>query len=425
MVRDAKVEAEFSYCGRWRVSAVDPSRSILSKRVRSIKQSPSNYANQLATELKAQGRDIISLALGEPDFPTPEHIKEAAIEAMRLNQTRYTTVDGITALKQAVCEKFRRENELEYKPEQISIGTGGKQVIYNALLCTLDPGDEIIVPAPYWVSYTDMAVLAEAVPVKVPCLPEHGFKLQPEQLERAITPRTRWLMLNSPNNPSGAVYSRDELKALAEVLLRHPHVWVMTDDMYEHLRYDGIEFATIAQVEPRLYERTLTVNGVSKAYAMTGWRIGFGGGAKVLIDAMRKMQSQCTSSPNSIAQMAAIAALSGPQGFFAERAAIFQGRRDLVVEAVNRIPGLSCPKPQGAFYVFPLCSGWIGKRTPQGKVLATDQDVAIYLLEGAEVAVVQGNAYGVSPNFRISYATSMELLEEGLARIRRAGGQLA
>ena len=406
------------------MSAADLARAILSQRVRNIKQSPSNYANQLATEMKARGRDIISFALGEPDFPTPEHVKEAAIEAMRRNQTRYTTVDGLTALKEAACRKFRRENGLEYTPDQISISTGGKQVIYNTLLCTLDPGDEIIVPAPYWVSYTDMAILAEAVPVTVPCLQEHGFKLQAEQLARAITPRTRWLMLNSPNNPSGAIYTRDELRALADVLLEHPHVWVLTDDMYEHLRYDGIEFATIAQVEPRLYERTVTVNGVSKAYAMTGWRIGFGGGPKFLIDAMRKMQSQCTSNPNTIAQLASIAALDGPKDFMAERIAIFQARRDLVVDAVNRIPGLSCPTPQGAFYVFPSCSGWIGRRTPQGKVLANDQDVAIYLLESAEVAVVQGDAYGISPNFRISYATSIELLEEGLARIRRAAEQL-
>ena len=407
------------------MSAADLARTILSQRVRNIKQSPSNYANQLATELKAQGRDIISFALGEPDFPTPEHVKEAAVDAMRRNQTRYTTVDGITALKEAVCRKFRRENGLEYTPEQISIGTGGKQIIYNALLCTLNPGDEIIVPAPYWVSYTDQAILAEAVPVTVPCLQEHGFKLQAEQLERAITPRTRWLLLNSPNNPSGAIYTREELRALADVLLEHPHVWVLTDDMYEHLRYDGIDFATIAQVEPRLHERTVTVNGVSKAYAMTGWRIGFGGGPKFLIDAMRKMQSQCTSNPNTIAQLASITALDGPKDFMAERIAVFQTRRDLVVDAVNRIPGLSCPTPQGAFYVFPSCSGWIGKRTPQGKVLANDQDVAIYLLEAAEVAVVQGDAYGISPNFRISYATSVELLEEGLARIRRAGEQLS
>ncbi|MCC6533792.1 MAG: pyridoxal phosphate-dependent aminotransferase [Burkholderiales bacterium] len=406
------------------MNAPDSAARIISKRVRSIKQSPSNYANQLAMEMKARGRDIISFAQGEPDFPTPEHVKQAAIEALRKDFTHYTMVDGIVELKQAICRKFKRENGLDYKPEQISVSTGGKQVIYNAFQATLDAGDEVIVPAPYWVSYIDQAVLCEAVPVAVACLQEHGFKLQPEQLERAITARTRWLVLNSPSNPSGATYTRAELAALAEVLLRHPQVWVLTDDMYEHLRYDGRQFATIAEVEPRLYERTLTVNGVSKAYAMTGWRIGYGAGAKFLIEAMRKLQSQSTSNPNSIAQMAVIAALDGPQEIVAERTAIFQARRDRVVGALNRIPGLSCPNPEGAFYVFPSCTGWIGKRTPQGKVLATDQDVALYLLEVAEVAVVQGDAYGISPNFRISYATSMDQLDEGIARIERAARQL-
>ncbi|MCC7082426.1 MAG: pyridoxal phosphate-dependent aminotransferase [Burkholderiales bacterium] len=401
-----------------------PSREFLSQRVRSIKQSPSNYLGQVAVEMRARGRDVISFAQGEPDFATPEHVKQAAIEAMRQDFTHYTTVDGIAELKQAICRKFKRENGLDYIPQQISVSNGGKQVIYNAFQATLDPGDEVIVPAPYWVSYIDQAILCEGIPVAVPCLQEHGFKLQAEQLERAITPRSRWLVLNSPNNPSGATYKRSELAALAEVLLRHPHVWVLTDDMYEHLRYDGAEFSTIAQIEPRLYERTLTLNGVSKAYAMTGWRIGWGGGAKVLIDAMRKLQSQCTSNPNSIAQMAAIAALDGPQGFIAERNAIFQQRRDLVVDGLNRIPGLSCPRPEGAFYVYPSCAGWIGKRTPEGKVLANDGDVAAYLLEAAEVAVVQGDAYGISPNFRISYATSVDQLEEGLRRIRRAGERL-
>ncbi len=401
-----------------------PSREFLSQRVRSIKQSPSNYLGQVAVEMRARGRDVISFAQGEPDFATPEHVKQAAIEAMRQDFTHYTTVDGIAELKQAICRKFKRENGLDYTPQQISVSNGGKQVIYNAFQATLDPGDEVIVPAPYWVSYIDQAILCEGIPVAVPCLQEHGFKLQAEQLERAITPRSRWLVLNSPNNPSGATYKRSELAALAEVLLRHPHVWVLTDDMYEHLRYDGAEFSTIAQIEPRLYERTLTLNGVSKAYAMTGWRIGWGGGAKVLIDAMRKLQSQCTSNPNSIAQMAAIAALDGPQGFIAERNAIFQQRRDLVVDGLNRIPGLSCPRPEGAFYVYPSCAGWIGKRTPEGKVLANDGDVAAYLLEAAEVAVVQGDAYGISPNFRISYATSVDQLEEGLRRIRRAGERL-
>jgi aspartate aminotransferase len=404
--------------------ARESTREFLSRRVRSIKQSPSNYLNQIATEMRARGRDIVSFAQGEPDFPTPEHIKQAAVEAMRMDFTHYTVVDGISELKQAVCRKFRRENGLDYKPEQISVSNGGKQVIYNAFQATLDPGDEVIVPAPYWVSYIDQTIMSEGTPVPVACLQEHGFKLQPEQLERAITPRTRWLVLNSPNNPSGAIYSRAELEALADVLLRHPHVWVLTDDMYEHLRYDGAAFATIAQVQPRLYDRTLTVNGVSKTYAMTGWRIGWGAGAKGLIDAMRKLQSQSTTSPNSIAQMASIAALDGPQDFIAERNAIFRQRRDLVVDGLNGIPGLSCPKPEGAFYVYPSCAGWIGKRTPEGKALANDSDVAVYLLESAEVAVVQGDAYGISPNFRISYATSIEQLQEGLRRIRRAGERL-
>jgi len=398
---------------------------ILSKRVKSIKQSPSNYANQLAAERRAMGKDIISFAVGEPDFPTPDHIKQAAVEALRTDRTKYTIVDGLPELKQAICRKFKRENGLDYKPDQITVGTGGKQVIFNAMQATVNPGDEVIVPAPYWVSYTDMTILAEGTPVTVPCLAEHQFKLQPEQLERAIGPKSKWLMLNSPNNPSGATYTHEELRALADVLLRHPHVWVMTDDMYEHLLYDGRKFATIAQVEPRLMDRTLTVNGVSKAYAMTGWRIGYAGGPKQLIGAMRKMQSQSTSNPNSIAQYAAIAALDGPQDFIAERAAIFQARRDVVVEMLNSIPGISCHKPEGAFYVYPSCSGLIGKRTPEGKVLQNDQDVAVYFLEAADVAVVQGDAYGISPNFRVSYATSMELLKEGLARIKRAVERLS
>jgi aspartate aminotransferase len=402
----------------------DKNREFLSQRVRSIKQSPSNFLAQRAAEMRAQGHDVISFAQGEPDFPTPEHIKQAAVEAMRRDFTHYTVVDGIPELKQAICRKLKRENGLEYKPQQISVSNGGKQVIYNAFQATLDPGDEIIVPAPYWVSYIDQAILCEGQSVPVACLQEHGFKLQPEQLERAITPRTRWVVINSPNNPSGATYSRAELVALSQVLLRHPHVWVMTDDMYEHIRYDGGKFATIAEVEPRLYERTLTVNGVSKTYAMTGWRIGYGAGAKELIDAMRKIQSQTTTNPNSIAQMAAIAALDGPQDIVAERNAIFRQRRDLIVDGLNRIPGLSCPRPEGAFYVYPSCAGWIGKRTPQGKVLANDEDVGLYLLEQAGVAVVHGEAYGISPNFRISYACSMEVLEEGVRRIERAGKAL-
>jgi aspartate aminotransferase len=407
------------------MNAGPASRPLLSARARSIKQSPSNYVNQLATEMKAQGRDIISFAIGEPDFPTPEHVKQAAIEAMRRDLTHYTTVDGLADLKRAVCDKFRRENRIEYDRPQVSIGTGAKQVIYNALQATLDPGDEIVVPAPFYSPYEDMTLLAGAQCIGLPCLEEHGFKLQPEQLDRAIGARTRWLVLNSPNNPSGATYTREELRALGEVLLRRPHVWVLTDDIYEHLRYDDTTYATIAEAEPRLYERTLTVNGVSKAYAMTGWRIGYGAGPKVLIDAMRKLQSQSTSNPNSIAQMAAIAALDGPQQVVAERTAIFKARRDRVLELLRRIPGISCRTPEGAFYVYPNCAGWIGKRTPQGKRLANDSDVAIYLLEHAEVAVVQGEAYGVSPNFRISYATSMALIEEGIARIARAAERLA
>ncbi len=401
-----------------------PLQPLLSARARSIKQSPSNYANQLATEMKARGRDVISFAIGEPDFPTPEHVKAAATEALRRDQTHYTTVDGIADLKRAVCDKLRRENSLEYSSAQVSIGAGAKQVIYNALQATLDPGDEIVVPAPFYASYEDMALLAGARTIGLPCLEEHGFKLQPEQLDRAIGARTRWLLLNSPNNPSGATYNRDELRALADVLLHHEHVWVLTDDIYEHLRYDATRFATIAEVEPRLYERTLTVNGVSKAYAMTGWRIGYGAGPKHLIDAMRKLQSQSTSNPNSIAQMAAIAALDGPQQIVAERTAIFRARRDRIVELLRRIPGLSCRTPEGAFYAYPSCAGWIGKRTPQGKILASDADVALHLLEHAEVAVVQGEAYGVSPHVRLSYATSMERIEEGVARIARAAAQL-
>jgi aspartate aminotransferase len=406
------------------MTASDPALR-LSQRVRSIKQSPSNFLAQRAAEMRTQGRDIISFAQGEPDFATPEHIKQAAVEAMRRDITHYTVVDGIPELKQAICRKLERENGLDYKPQQVSVANGGKQIIYNAFQATLDPGDEIIVPAPYWVSYIDQSILCEGMAVPIACLQEHGFKVQPEQLERAITPRTRWVVINSPNNPSGATYSRSELAALAEVLLRHPHVMVMTDDMYEHIRYTEGKFATIAEVEPRLYERTLTVNGVSKTYAMTGWRIGYGAGPKELIDAMRKIQSQTTTNPNSIAQMAAIAALDGPQDIVAERNEIFRKRRDLVVDGLNQIPGLSCPRPEGAFYVYPSCAGWIGKRTPQGKVLASDEDVGLYLLEHAGVAVVHGEAYGISPNFRISYAASFEQLGEGVRRIRQAGERLA
>ena len=395
-------------------------RSIIASRMARIKQSPSNAANQRATELKAQGRDIVSLAIGEPDFLTPDNVKQSVVEAMARNKTRYTTVDGTLELKEAICAKFKRENGLDYAPEQITVGTGGKQVIFNALMATLDPGDEVIVPAPHWVSYTDMTLLAEGKPVIVPCPESAGFKLQPDDLERAITPKTKWFTLNSPCNPSGATYSHDELRQLTDVLLRHPHVWVMTDDMYEHLLYDGHRFATPAKVEPRLYDRTLTINGVSKAYAMTGWRIGYAGGAVELIRAMRKMQSQSTSNPSSISQAAAVEALNGPQDFIAERAAIFKQRRDVAVDMLNAAPGLRCHKPEGAFYVFPNCAGVIGKKTPEGTEIRNDQDFTIYLLESVGVAVVQGDAYGMSPYFRVSYATSMEQLKEGMTRIQRA-----
>ena len=339
---------------------------------------------------------------------------------MRREETKYTDVDGTAELKRAICVKFKRENGLDYRPDQITVGTGGKQVIHNALMCTLEPGDEVIVPAPHWVSYTDMTLLAEGKPVLVPSSAERGFKLHPKDLASAITPRTKWLILNSPCNPSGATYSYAELKQLTDVLLGHPQVWVLSDDMYEHLLYDDHKFATVAQVEPNLYERTLTVNGVSKTYAMTGWRIGYGGGPKPLIDAIRKMQSQSTSNPSSISQAAAVEALTGPQDFVRARAKIFQQRRDLAVDLLNRIPGLYCHKPEGAFYVFPSCAGLIGKTTPDEKVINTDQDLALYLLDAAGVAVVPGDAYSMSPYFRISYATSIELLKEGCARIQRA-----
>ncbi len=394
--------------------------SIVAKRMDRFPPSPSVVVTQRARQLRAEGRDIISLSIGEPDFPTPEHVKRAAVAAMERNQTKYTPIDGTPELKQAVCLKFRRDNGLSYTPEQITVGTGGKQVIHNAILSTVEPGDEVIIPTPYWISYSLMVMMAEGVSVHVPCRQENGFKLQPGDLDRAITPKTKWLMLNSPSNPSGATYSRDELKALGDVLLRHPHVHILTDDIYEHIRYDGREFATIAQVQPNLYERTLTMNGVSKAYAMTGWRIGFAAGPVSLIKAMGKLQSQITSGPNAIAQAASVEALTGPQEFLHERAAIFQERRDVVVDLLNQVPGLKCHKPEGAFYVFPSCAGLIGKKTPDGSVLRSDSDVALYLLEKAGVAVVLGDAYGMSPFFRVSYATSMDLLKDGCGRIKRA-----
>ncbi|UEM19523.1 aspartate transaminase [Skermanella mucosa] len=393
---------------------------FIATRLSNIKPSPTIAVTQKARELKAAGRNIIGLGAGEPDFDTPDNIKEAAIAAIRSGDTKYTAVDGTPALKKAICAKFKRENGLDYTPEQVTVGTGGKQVLYNALMATLNPGDEVIVPAPYWVSYPDMVLLADGVPVPVECPADTGFKLQPADLEKAITPKTKWLILNSPNNPTGAAYTRAELKALTDVLVRHPHVWVMTDDMYEHLNYDGFEFTTPAQVEPSLYDRTLTVNGVSKAYAMTGWRIGYAAGPKELIKAMGVIQSQSTSNPSSVSQAAAVEALNGPQDFIKERAEAFKERRDLVVSMLNQASGIKCHKPEGAFYVYPSCEGTIGKTTPDGKVIETDEDFVTYLLESEGVAVVQGSAFGLAPFFRISYATSTAELEEACQRIQRA-----
>ncbi|MGQ5701053.1 pyridoxal phosphate-dependent aminotransferase [Sandaracinobacteroides sp. A072] len=394
--------------------------SLLSAAINRIQPSPTIAVTNKAAELKAAGRDIIALGAGEPDFDTPDFVKEAAIEAIRMGKTKYTAVDGTPELKAAIREKFRRDNGLDYALDEISVNVGGKQTIFNAMVATLDPGDEVVIPAPYWVSYPDIVQFCGATPVIVPCPIGQGFKMLPEQLDAAITPRTKWVFLNSPSNPSGAAYTVEELKALADVLLRHPHVWVMTDDMYEHVVFDDFRFASIAAVEPRLHDRTLTVNGASKAYAMTGWRIGFAGGPRALIKAMAKIQSQSTSNPCSIAQAAATAALNGPQGFLKERAAVFQQRRDLVVSMLNQAQGLSCPTPEGAFYVYPDCSGLIGKTTPQGQLLSNDEDVAAYLLESEGVAVVHGAAFGLSPAFRISYATATDVLEEACRRIQRA-----
>jgi aspartate aminotransferase len=394
--------------------------SIIAHRLAAIKPSPTIAVTNLARELKAAGRDVIGLGAGEPDFDTPDTIKEAAIAAIRAGQTKYTAVDGTPELKAAVVAKFRRENGLDYRLDEISVGTGGKQIIYNALMATLDPGDEVVVPAPYWVSYPDMVLLAGGIPVFVTCPDQTGFKLRPEDLDAAITPRTKWLILNSPSNPTGAAYSAAELRELTDVLLRHPQVWLLTDDIYEHLVYDDFRFVTPLAVEPALRSRCLTMNGVAKAYAMTGWRIGYGGGPTELIKAMAKVQSQSTSNPCSISQAAAVAALTGPQDFIAERAAVFRQRRDLVVDLLNQARGLRCHRPEGAFYVYPSCAGVIGRRTPDGGELADSEAFARYLLESAGVAVVHGAAFGMEPYFRISYATSTELLQEACQRIIRA-----
>lgn len=372
-----------------------------------------------ARQLKAEGRDIISLSAGEPDFDTPENIKQAAVKALSDGKTKYTDVDGIPELKQAIVDKFLRDNNLEYKTSQISVGTGGKQVLYNALLATVNPGDEVIIPAPCWVSYADIVLLAGGKPVFVPTRMEDGFRLQPGVLEAAITPRTKWFLFNSPSNPTGAAYSAADIKKLTDVLLRHAHVWVLTDDMYEHLIYDGHVFATPAEVEPGLFDRTLTMNGLSKAYAMTGWRLGYAGGPELLINAMRKLQSQSTSNPSSITQWAGVEALNGPQDFIARHNKIFVERRDLVVSMLNQAKGITCSKPEGAFYVYPSCAGAIGKTTPKGAKVATDEDFVTALLEEEGVACVHGAAFEGSPAFRISYATSTEALTEACERIQR------
>ena len=391
--------------------------SFFSAALDRIKPSPSIAMTNLAAELKAAGRDIISMSAGEPDFDTPDHIKAAAKAAIDAGHTKYTAVDGIPGLKAAIVEKFRRDNGLTYTPAQISVATGGKQILFNALMATLNPGDEVVIPAPYWVSYPDIVRLAGATPVEVACGLDTAFKMTPDQLEAAITPRTKWLIFNSPSNPTGAGYSATELKGLTDVLMRHPHVWVMTDDMYEHLVFDDFVFATPAQVEPGLYDRTLTVNGVSKAYAMTGWRIGYAGGPAQLIAAMRKLQSQSTTNPCSISQHAAVAALDGPQDMLAGNRALFQRRRDKVVAALNALPGIDCPVPEGAFYVFPNIAGLIGKTSAGGRKIADDEAFCTALLEETGVATVFGAAFGLSPNFRISYATSDAALDDACDRI--------
>jgi aspartate aminotransferase len=394
--------------------------AFLADTLQRIKPSATIAVTDKARALKLAGRDVIGLGAGEPDFDTPDNIKEAAIKAIRDGRSsKYTNVDGIAELKAAVAAKFKRENELEYKPSQISVGTGGKQVLYNALVATLNPGDEVIIPAPYWVSYPDMVMLAGGEPVAVTATAESGFKIKAEQLERAITPRTKWLILNSPSNPTGSAYTRAELKALTDVLLRHPHVWVMSDDMYEHLVYDDFVFTSPAQVEPRLYERTLTVNGVSKAYCMTGWRIGFAGGPEPLIKAMAAIQSQSTSNPAAVSQWAAVEALNGPKDFIPKHNKIFKERRDLCVAMLNQAKGIQCPKPEGAFYVYPSCAGTIGKLAPSGQKIGTDEDFVTELLDAEGVAVVQGTPFGLGPAFRISYATATPLLHEACERIQR------
>ena len=398
--------------------------SILASRLDRIQPSPTMAVTARARALKAEGRDVIGLGAGEPDFDTPDHVKEAAAKAMADGYTKYTDVPGSIELRTAVAAKFQRENDLTYEPGQIQVACGGKQSIYNGIMATVEAGDEVIIPAPYWVSYPDIVLLAEGTPVFVDCPAENRFKMTPDQLEAAITPKTKWVMLNSPSNPTGGAYTRAELKALAGVLLRHEHVWVMTDDIYEHVLYDDFEFSTIAQVEPGLYGRTLTLNGVSKAYAMTGWRVGYAAGPQELISAMNKIQSQSTSHTSSISQAAAIAALEGPQDFSANNE-IFKDRRDMVVSMLNQATGIDCLTPEGAFYVYPSCAANIGKTAPDGRKIESDGDFCAYLLEAEGVAAVLGTAFGLAPHFRISYATATELLEDACQRIQRACAALS
>ncbi|MDZ4761996.1 MAG: pyridoxal phosphate-dependent aminotransferase [Alphaproteobacteria bacterium] len=396
----------------------------VSEALKRIKPSATIAVTQKARELQAAGQNVIGLGAGEPDFDTPDNIKKAAIRAIREGKTKYTDVDGIPELKEAICGKFKRENGLDYKPSQINVSPGGKPVIYNAFVATLNPGDEVVIPTPYWVSYPEMALLCGATPVFAEAHAADSYKLRAAALDAAITPRTKWLILNSPSNPSGAAYTKAELREIADVLLRHPQVWILTDDMYEHLVYDGFEFWTIAQVEPRLYERTLTMNGVSKAYSMTGWRIGYAGGPEALIKGMAKVMSQTTSNPSSISQWAAVEALNGKQDFIPKHQKLFQSRRDLVVGMLNQTEELSCPTPEGAFYVYPDCSRAIGKTSAGGKSIVDDEAFAAALLEEEKVAVVFGSAFGLSPAFRISYATSTEKLEEACRRIQTFCGKL-
>ncbi|MBO3760979.1 pyridoxal phosphate-dependent aminotransferase [Ciceribacter sp. L1K22] len=393
--------------------------AFLADALSRIKPSATIAVTQMARELKAQGKDVISLSVGEPDFDTPQNIKDAAVAAIARGETKYTPVAGIPELRKAIAEKFKRENGLDYKPEQVIVGTGGKQILFNAFMATINPGDEVVIPAPYWVSYPEMIALCGGTPVFVETTIENNFKLTAEQLDKAITPKTKWFMFNSPSNPSGAAYSKEELKALTDVLMKHPHVWVLTDDMYEHLVFGDFVYYTPAQVEPALYDRTLTMNGVSKAYAMTGWRIGYAAGPLPLIKAMDMIQGQQTSGACSIAQWAAVEALNGPQDFIKVSKKAFEERRDLVVSMLNQATGIVCPKPEGAFYVYPSCAGLIGKTSPSGKVIENDEDFVMELLATEGVATVHGSSFGLGPNFRVSYATSNEKLEEACSRIQR------